>query len=78
MNDRDCAISHGIQLVEATGLKAGGHEEDVTACSDAMGHAHTEAHPTPTLVLPMLFHFPASPARNRYHWLAGRAHGLGL
>lgn len=57
------AIGHGIQLVQATGLKAGRHEEDVTASSDAMRHAYTEAHPTSTLVLPMLLHFPVYSSR---------------
>ena len=62
MDDRDGAVGHGIQLVQATRLKAGGHEQDVTAGSDAVGHAHTEAHPPPALVLPVLLHLPAHSA----------------
>ena len=59
MNNRDSAVSHGIQLVQATGLEARGHEQDVTASSDAVGHAHAEPHPPPALVLPVLLHFSA-------------------
>ena len=59
VDNRDGAVGHGIQLVQATGLKAGGHEQQVTACRDAVGHAHTEAHPPPALVLPVLLHLPA-------------------
>jgi len=59
MNNRNSAISHGIQLVQATGLEARGHEQDVTAGSDAVGHAHAEPHPPSALVLPVLLHFSA-------------------
>ncbi len=57
MNNRNSAVSHRIQLVQATRLKARGHEQDVTASSDAVGHAHAEPHPPSALVLPMLLHF---------------------
>ena len=60
MHNWDGAVSHGIQLVETTWLKAGGHEQDVAACCDAMGHSHTETDPAPTLILPMLLHFSAT------------------
>ena len=53
-----CAIGHGVQLIQATGLKAGWHEQDVAASRDAMRHAYTEANPAATLVLPMLLHLP--------------------
>ncbi len=59
MYNRNRAVSHGIQLVETTGLKTGWHQQDVAACSDAMRHAYTEAHPPTALVLPMLLHFSA-------------------
>ncbi len=59
MNNRDSAVSHGIELVQATGLKTRGHEQDVTAGSDTVGHAHAEPHPPPALLLPVLLHFSA-------------------
>lgn len=62
MYNRDSAVRHGIELVQAAGLKSGRHEQDVTASSDTVGHAHTEAHPPPALILPMLLHLSAGKA----------------
>ena len=66
MHNRDSAICHGVELVQATGLESGRHEQDVTACGDAVGHAHAEAHPTPALILPMLLHLSAGRAQGAY------------
>lgn len=51
MDDWDSAISHGIQLVEPTGLKSRRHEKDVTSCCDSVGHWHTEANPASALIV---------------------------
>lgn len=45
MRHRHCAIAHGIQLVQPTRLKAGGHEQKITGCSDFVAHGHIEANP---------------------------------
>ena len=41
----DRPVAHGVELVEAAGLEARGHEEDVGASCDSMAHGHIEPHP---------------------------------
>lgn len=45
MRHGHCAIAHGIQLVQPTRLKARGHEQKITGCSDLVAHGHIEANP---------------------------------
>ena len=47
-------------LVQAAGLEAGGHEQDVGAGGDAVGHGRGEAHPAAALVPPPRLHLPAA------------------
>ena len=47
MRHRDGAVAHRKQLVQAAGLKAGRHEDDVAAGNDPVGHRDGEAHPAP-------------------------------
>ena len=61
MHDRHGAVGHGVELVEAAGFKAGGHEQEVAACRNTVRHAHVEAHPPAALVLPRRLHLPAAP-----------------
>ena len=51
MDNRDSAVGHGIELIQATGLKSGWHEQDVAASCDSVGHAGAEPYPTPALVV---------------------------
>lgn len=67
MNNWNSAIGHGIQLVETTGLKSGGHEQDVAACRDSVGHAHAEANPAPALIPPVLLHLSAAHSASLVH-----------
>ena len=60
MHDGDGAVGHGVELVEAAGLEAGGHEEDVAAGRYAVRHLHAETHPPPALVMPLRLHRPVS------------------
>lgn len=55
-----CAIRHCVQLVEATGLKAGGHEQEVCGSCDLVAHGDVEAHPAPRPVRVCVFHPPHS------------------
>lgn len=59
MDNRHSAISHGIELIQATGFKAGGHEQDVAARGYAVRHAGAEPYPTPALIVPRRLHAPA-------------------
>ena len=60
VDDGDGAVGHGVQLVQAAGLEARGHEQDVAAGRDAVGHGHAEPHPPPALLVPRRLHAPAS------------------
>ena len=59
MDNGDCAIGHGVELVEAAGLKAGGHEQHVHPGCDAVCHGHVESHPPPALLMPARLHLSA-------------------
>ena len=59
MDDGHGAVGHGVELVEAAGLKAAGHEQHVRAGGDAVRQAHVEAHPAPALLVPARLHLPA-------------------
>lgn len=59
MDDGDGAVGHGIELIEAAGLKARGHEEHVAAGRHAVRHAHIEAHPAAALLVPARLHLSA-------------------
>ena len=59
MHNGYCAICHSIELVEATGLKAAGHEQHVCSSCDAVRQAHIEAHPASALLMPASLHLSA-------------------
>ena len=49
MSHRYCAIAHCIELIEATWLKSGWHEQEVAGSCDLVAHGHIEAHPASCL-----------------------------
>jgi hypothetical protein len=51
-------VGHGVQLIQAAGLKAAGHEQHVCARSDAVRQGHIEAHPATALLVPAGLHLP--------------------
>ena len=53
------AVLHGVQLIESAGLEATGHEQDVSASCQAVGHADAEAHPASALLVPLALHLSA-------------------
>lgn len=58
MDNGNGAVGHGVELVEAAGLEARGHEQHVAAGRDAVRQAHVEAHPAPALLVPRRLHLP--------------------
>lgn len=76
VDDGHGAVGHGVELIEAAGLEAAGHEQHVRACSEAVRQAHVEAHPAAALVVPGRLHLPACrPSLSRavlgVFWLSG-------
>mmetsp|Transcript_26193 Transcript_26193/g.56823 ORF Transcript_26193/g.56823 Transcript_26193/m.56823 type:complete len:262 (-) Transcript_26193:1093-1878(-) len=75
VHHRHRPVPHGVELVEAAGLEAAGHEEDVAARVDAVGHFHREPHPPPALVAVAVFEMahgvlhvlPAAPQHHQLH-----------
>ena len=59
MHDGHGAVGHGVELVEAAGLEAAGHEQQVGAGGDAVRQAHIEADPAAALLVPPGLHLPA-------------------
>ncbi len=59
MDDGHGAVGHGIELVEAAGLEARGHEQHVAAGRDAVRQANVEPHPPAALLVPARLHLPA-------------------
>ena len=47
-------IAHGKQLVQATWLKARGHEQDVTPSHDSVGDRDAKSHPASEVVRSLL------------------------
>ena len=60
MHNRHGAVGHGVELVEAAGLEAAGHEQQVGAGGDAVRQAHVEADPAAALLVPPGLHLPAA------------------
>mmetsp|Transcript_26194 Transcript_26194/g.56828 ORF Transcript_26194/g.56828 Transcript_26194/m.56828 type:complete len:265 (-) Transcript_26194:1081-1875(-) len=74
VHHRHRPVPHGVELVEAAGLEAAGHEEDVAGGVDAVGHLHREPHPRAALVLVVVLHVPHArlvvlAARTQHHQL---------
>ena len=51
-------VRHGIELVQAAGLKAGGHQQQVGGCNETVRHRHAEAHPAAALLRSPRLHPP--------------------
>ena len=52
--DGDGAIAHGKQLVQPTGLKARGHQQNVTPSHDPVGDRDAKPHPASEVVRSLL------------------------
>ena len=59
MHNGHGAVGHGVELVEAAGLEARGHEEDVCPRGQPVRHAAGEPHPPPALLEALRLHLPA-------------------
>ena len=58
MDNGHSPVGHGVQLIQAAGLEAAGHEQHVRARGDAMRQGHIEAHPAAALLVPPGLHLP--------------------
>jgi len=54
MCNGDSPIAHGKQLIQSTGLKARGHQQNVTPSHDSVGDRDAESHPASEVVRPLL------------------------
>lgn len=54
MCNGDGPIAHGKQLIQPTGLKARGHQQNVTPSHDSVGHRDAKSHPASEVVRSLL------------------------